>query len=82
MKQKDMALILVIIVISAAVSLLISNKLFGPQSHQQEVEVVQAIKSDFPTPDKKYFNEKSIDPTQLIQIGTNNNQNPFNGSAQ
>jgi len=83
MKQKDVALIIVIVFISAVVSLVVSRLLFAsPQSQQQEVQVVPAITANFPSPDGRYFNNNSIDPTQLIQIGNNNNTNPFNGSGQ
>lgn len=83
MKQKDVALIIVIAFISAIVSFVVSNKLFvTPANRQQQVEVVDAISPNFQTPDKKYFNSTSIDPTQSSQIGVDNNQNPFNGSAQ
>lgn len=82
MKQKDVAFIIVIVFISAVVSLVVSRLLFSaPQSQQQQAEVVPAITANFPTPDSRYFNSNSIDPTQLIQIGNNNNTNPFNGSG-
>ena len=83
MKQKDVALIIVIAFISAIASLLISGKIFvTPANRQQKVEVVDVIDSNFQTPSPKYFNPKSIDPTQLVQIGDNNNQNPLNGSQR
>lgn len=83
MKQKDVALIIVIAFVSAIVSLVVSRLLFAsPQNRQQQVQVVPAITATFPSPDSRYFNSKSIDPTQLIQIGNNNNTNPFNGSGQ
>jgi hypothetical protein len=82
-KQKDVALIIAIAFVSAVVSLVVSRLLFAsPQSQQQEVQVVPAITANFPSPDSRYFNNNSIDPTQLIQIGNNNNTNPFSGSGQ
>jgi hypothetical protein len=82
MKQKDIALILVIVIISAILSLVISKKMFAsPQNSQQSVVVVQPITADFPQPSNKYFNANSIDPTQLITISQNNNTNPFNSSS-
>ncbi len=82
MKQKDLILIIVIVFISAILSLVLSNMIFtSPKNRHQSVEIVDAITSDFPTPDTKYFNSNSIDPTQLIQIGNNNNQTPFNGQS-
>lgn len=83
MKQKDIALIIVIVFISGVASFFISNALFAsPKDRDQKVEKVEAITADFPTPDKKYFNSQSIDPTQLIQIGESTNPNPFNGATQ
>jgi hypothetical protein len=81
MKQKDIALIVVVGVISAIASLFLSNALItSPKSRQQKVEVVTPISSSFNTPDKKYFNSESIDPTKLIQIGDNTNTDPFKSS--
>jgi hypothetical protein len=80
MKQKDVAVILIIAFISAIVSFLASNKLFvTPANRQQKAEVVDQITASFQTPDKKYFNTNSIDPAQSGVIGGDNNQNPFNG---
>ena len=82
MKQKDVAMIMVIAFVSAIISLVASRLLFtAPQNQEQQVEVVPAITADFPAPDSRYFNSNSIDPTQLIQIGNNNNTNPFDGSG-
>jgi hypothetical protein len=83
MKQKDVALIIVIAFISGIISFVVSNKLFvTPSNRQQQVEVVDPINSTFQPLDKKYFNSTSIDPTQQTQIGSDNNQNPFNGTGQ
>jgi len=83
MKQKDIAMIIVIAAVSAIISLVVSRLLFTtPHNQQQRVEVVPAITASFPNPDSRYFNSNSIDPTQLIQIGNNNNTNPFNGTGQ
>jgi hypothetical protein len=83
MKQKDLALIIVIVVISGIISLVLSNMLFASSAdRQQEVAVVQPINSNFSVPSTKYFNAKSIDPTQTILIGNANNSNPFNGTQK
>lgn len=80
MKQKDMALIIVIAAVSAVVSFIASNKTFvTPANRQQQVEVVDVINPTFQTPSSKYFNSNSIDPTQTTSINVNNNQNPFSG---
>ncbi|MGZ6005299.1 MAG: hypothetical protein ACXWLH_04060 [Candidatus Saccharimonadales bacterium] len=81
MKQKDIMLIVVVVIISTVASVLISKMLItSPKNRQQKVEVVQPISPDFAQPDPKYFNNKSIDPTQLIQIGGGSNQQPFSGN--
>ncbi|HEX9153249.1 MAG TPA: hypothetical protein VF809_00330 [Candidatus Saccharimonadales bacterium] len=81
MKQKDVALILVLVFVSGVMSFLVSRWVFGkPANRQQKAEIVDVISSDFSLPPTKYFNNNSIDPTQLIQIGDANNPNPFAGS--
>lgn len=83
MKQKDLALILVVIFISAIVSLFLSKAIIVPaKNRQQSVKLVQPITSDFQKPDSRYFNSNAFDPTQPITIGQNNNTNPFNGTSQ
>jgi hypothetical protein len=83
MKQKDIALIVVIVFVSGIVSFFVSNKIFvTPKNRQQKVEVVDVISSEFQTPSTKYFNSTSVDPSELVQIGSNNNQNLFNGQTQ
>ena len=82
MKQKDIALIIVIVFISGVISWFVSKALFGSTIGNQKAEVVQKIDTTFPTPDTKYFNSHSNDPTQLIQLSPNNNNNPFNGTSQ
>jgi hypothetical protein len=83
MKQKDIALIIIIIGFSGIVSLVISTKIFvTPDNRQQKVQTVDVIDSSFQKPSEKYINKDSIDPVQLVQIGDNNNQNPFNKPKQ
>ena len=83
MKQKDIAVIVSIAVISAVVSFIASNKIFvTPSNRAQEVEVVDPINADFQTPNKKYFNSSSINPTPNPTVGGESNDNPFNGNGQ
>ena len=82
MKQKDLALIVVVIIISGVISVFVSNALFAsPKNRQQKVDVVKPISSSFTAPDKRYLNSQSIDPTILIIIGNNANANPFNSAT-
>lgn len=83
MKQKDIALIIVIVFISAVISLLVSNMIFAsPKNRQQKVEVVQQITADFPPTDNHYFNKDAFDPTKPITIQQNQNSDPFSGTSQ
>lgn len=83
MKQKDIALIILVIAVSGAISFFVSKHVFeSPESRQQEVEVVQPISAEFAQPDTRYFNSQAFDPTQLITIGQNANPDPFSGSTQ
>ncbi len=78
MKQKDILTVVVIVIISATFSFVISNLLINtPKNQQQKVEVVEPIGAEFVRPDSKYFNDKSINPTQKIQIGDSTNTKPF-----
>jgi hypothetical protein len=82
MKQKDIALIIIIVFISAIISLFVSKAIFAPpKNRQQQVEVVQPISADFPKPDSRYFNKNAFDPTQLITIGQNANPDPFSSTS-
>ena len=83
MKQKDLTTIIVVVIISAVFSIILSSQFISsPEKRSTKVEVIAPITADFPIPNKKYFNEKSINPTQLITIGNNDNQKPFNGPQQ
>ncbi|MCA9330953.1 hypothetical protein KC957_02815 [Candidatus Saccharibacteria bacterium] len=78
MKQKDVALIIIVVFVSAIASFFLSGVLFKTNNLTEKVETVEAISADFPTPDKKFFNGQSINPTQLIRIGQDQNKQPFN----
>ena len=72
MKQKDIALILVMAFISAILALVISKLVFSsPGNREQQAEVVDVITPDFSTPPPKYFNSSSVDPAQPISIDAN-----------
>jgi hypothetical protein len=78
MKQKDIALIIVLAAVSAVVSFLLSDWLFAkPADRQQQVEKVDVITSDFEQPNARYFNAEAVNPTQNIKIGPGENPNPF-----
>ena len=82
MKQKDIALIVVIVIISGSISFFVSKWLFSvPAGRQTKVEIVTPITTEFNQPDSRYFNSDSIDPTQNITIGGSQNQAPFNDTS-
>jgi hypothetical protein len=80
MKQKDILLIVVIVIISGAFSYFLSHLLFSsPKNRSMKAEHVSAIVTDFTPPDQTYFNANAIDPTQLVIIGAGSNSTPFTG---
>ncbi|MCA9344733.1 hypothetical protein KC946_02760 [Candidatus Saccharibacteria bacterium] len=84
MKQKDIALLIVVAFISTIVSLVASNFIFTPDDvKQQKAEVVEPISAEFntPTAGDKYFNNSANNPTQLIKIGEDPNANPFKDAS-
>ncbi len=80
MKQKDIALVVGVAIVSLILATVLSNLLFGGtgSSRSLTAEKVQPITADFDQPDKRYFNAESINPTETIRITTNANQTPFN----
>lgn len=82
MKKKDFSLILMVVFISSIFAFFLSGVIVGnPETEPQEAEVVDDISSDFNDPSTKYFNNESINPTQLIRIGDEEgNKSPFGQS--
>lgn len=84
MQKKDLPLLVGVMIIAAIFSTILANLIFTSPKHRNEkVPIVKAISSDFPdvqneTPYKSIFNKDALDPTQLIQIGTSQNNTPFN----
>lgn len=78
MKQKDILTIAGLVVVSAFISVVVSRIFItSPKNRSQQVEVVDKITSDFPAPSAKYFNDNSVNPTKVIQIGDSPNPQPF-----
>lgn len=77
MKQKDIALIIVIVAVGGALSFVISNKFISSPDHNEKAAKVSPITAEFGEPNKAYFNQQSINPTQLIQIGNGENKTPL-----
>ena len=78
MKQKDIALIVVVGIVAAVLSLLLTQAIFVTKdSRNLTVEVIEPISSEFKQPDPTVFNSEAVNPTQLIQIGEGSNSDPF-----
>jgi hypothetical protein len=82
MKQNSVISLVIIAVAAGIISLIASKYLVISSAQQQSAVVVPVITANFPTPSSTYFNSQSIDPTQLIQIGTTTNSNPFSSPSQ
>lgn len=73
MKQKDIALIIIMVFIGGVAAFLISQWLFSsPQSRKQTAEVVDLINPVLPKPSTKYFNSNSVNPAVHIPVGGQN----------
>jgi flagellar basal body-associated protein FliL len=78
MKQKDIAVIVFVVVLSLVVSVLLTKQIFGsPAKNPQSEPNVPPISASFEAPDPLFVNSSSKDITQLITIGPGNNTNPF-----
>lgn len=84
MKQKDLAIIILIAFISIMISSVLANAIFNSsKKHNLKAPTVNVISSDFPQVQsesayKPIFNSEALNPTQLIKIGTSQNTTPFN----
>ncbi len=85
MKQKDIALVAIVAIITGMFSLFIANAVFGsPDNRSTKVPVVEPISAEFPRPSadhpeyQAFFNKDALNPTQTIKIGDSANTKPFN----
>lgn len=79
MKQKDIALILIVAIVSVVVAILASNFIFSfTGGRELEAESADTISSSFTVPGTQYYNNESVNPTQIIRINNNENNQPFN----
>jgi hypothetical protein len=78
MKKKDLILIFMSVIVSTIFSYIICSKfIVTAKVRQQKVEIVKPITAEFNLPDKKIFNTDAVNPTKLIEIGPNINDQPF-----
>jgi hypothetical protein len=77
-KQKDILIIIGVAIVSAIFSYVVSNALFGGGNIANlTAPKVTPISAEFPTPDERYFNSGSLNPTKTITIGDSTNTQPF-----
>ena len=83
MRRQDIALLVGVAVITGAISLVLAGRLFNsPTQRSEKVPQVETISTAFPDVKndpayQAFFNSRALDPTQTIQIGSNNNKQPF-----
>jgi hypothetical protein len=83
MKKDDIMIIAVIVIVATVFSAIIAGKVFNSTTkHNLKAAEVQTIDSTFPdirndSAYASFFNPTVLDPTQLIQIGTNQNTSTF-----
>jgi hypothetical protein len=78
MKKNDIALIILIVSITLMVAFFIGKALIGtPASNPTKVEVVQPISASFTPPSSAIFNDTAVNPTETINIGNSNKEQPF-----
>ncbi len=69
MKKTDMALIVLIIAISAGVAYVIGNSIFGGMIEEgQKVQTVDPINSAVEDPSEAIFNDDAINPSVEVQV--------------
>lgn len=84
MHQKDLTLIIMVVIVAGTFSLIFSSLVLKPRIVRDKAEIVQAISPNMPdtTNDvayKSFFNPNALNPTQQIKIGDQQNQDPFSG---
>ena len=83
MKSKDITTLILIGIISAIASVVISSKVFvTPTSRQQNVESVPIIETSFPDAKvRPYLSSSNVDPVVHIQIGGQQGSNTFSSGS-
>lgn len=81
MKQNEIALLILITSISLVVSYFIGSSLVKPpQDRSSKAEVVVEIDEGIGEVSTTVFNDKSLNPTEVITIEEQSTKNPFNDS--
>lgn len=84
MKKKDILYLALTALVAGIISFILASIVFKvPLKRTGSVPVSQPISPTFPDIKndpayKSFLNDKALDPTQTIQIGTGQNTQPFN----
>lgn len=74
MKKTDIAMILLIAIVSVVVAFFVTRSVFGGSATEAvKVETMEKISADVTEPDPAIFNSNAINPAVEVQI-TNNGQ--------
>lgn len=80
-KQSDIAIVILVAGFTLFLSYFLGGKIINtPDSRTTEIEKVVEVSAEFPLPDSKIFSSNSLNPTELIQIGGSNTEQPFDTS--
>lgn len=78
MNKKNLAVIILIVSVTLALSFLLIKAIFGtPNTEQVKVERVELITADVVQPSAEIFNKNAINPTIVISIGKSGGKQPF-----
>jgi len=77
MKKSDVALLILVVSVSIAISFFVGQSLLGKSiAKEVEVETAEPISADIVEPSPSIFNKDALNPTVQITIG-GGNQQPF-----
>lgn len=77
MKQQDIAILIIIVFFAGIFAFVISSKFVTPSNQKLTAETVAPITSEFTLPSDKIFNINAINPTAHVEVGSNENDQPF-----
>lgn len=83
MKQKDIAMLVLVGFFAALISFFIAGIIFSPKKYSSEVPTTQPVDSNLPDAKNDpaysgFLNPNAIDLTVPVQIGNSQNESPFN----
>lgn len=84
MKHKSTLSLVLTVLVVGILSYVMAGFVFKVPAKNAKAPVVESLNQNFPdvTGDPAYtsiFNNKALDPTQTVQIGNSNNNQPFVG---